>query len=98
MVWRIAEGWSATPAQVEEALEQGRFAECGPTQERAAGWVPPRGEAHGALVEVVDGQMLLRLMVESKAGAVLSGQAQGRGARARDRGRDRPQAGQARDA
>lgn len=54
-------------AAMEAALQAQVFAECGPTQERAAGWVPPRGEAHGPLVEVVDGQMLLRLMVESKA-------------------------------
>jgi len=67
MVWRIGAGWSATPAQIEEALDKERFAECGPTQERSAGWVPPRGEAHGALVEAVDGQYLLRLAVESKA-------------------------------
>ncbi len=67
MVWCIGEGWSATAAQIEEAVDGQRFAECGPTQERAVGWVPPRGEAHGPLVEAVDGQYLLKLMVESKA-------------------------------
>lgn len=31
------------------------------------GWVPPRGQDHGPLVESVDGQWLLEYMVESKA-------------------------------
>lgn len=67
MVYKLGGDWTATWEQIEEALGTQRFAECGATQERSAGWVPPRGEEHGPLVESVGGQYLLRLMVESKA-------------------------------
>ena len=48
--------------------------ECGATQERSAGFVPPRGEAHGPLAESVGGQWVLRFMVEAKVlpGSVLA--------------------------
>lgn len=67
MVYKLGAGWSATAEQIEQAVEQQRFVECGPTQERSAGWVPPRGEEHGALVESIGGQYLLKLAIESKA-------------------------------
>jgi recombination associated protein RdgC len=66
MVYRLAPEWAATVAQIEEALSTAPFAECGATQPRAIGWVPPRGEANGALIEAIAGQWLLQLMVESK--------------------------------
>ncbi|MBH2008308.1 MAG: recombination-associated protein RdgC [Xanthomonadaceae bacterium] len=52
---------------IESALQMQAFVPCGATQERSAGWVPPRGEDEGALLETVAGQYLLKLMVESKA-------------------------------
>lgn len=66
MVFRMASAWSVTQAQLEEALDGARFAECGASQEKSVGWVEPRGQAHGALVEIVGGQWLLKLMVEVK--------------------------------
>jgi recombination associated protein RdgC len=66
MVYRLAPEWTATVMQIEAALSTAPFAECGATQPRAIGWVPPRGEAHGALIEAIAGQWLLQLMVESK--------------------------------
>lgn len=42
------------------------FYPCGPTQERSVGWTPPRSEAHGALVEHVNGQAILELTIETK--------------------------------
>lgn len=66
VVYRVDPGWSATVEQIERSLEAGRFVECGSTQEKSIGWCEPRGEAHGALVEVVDGQRLLRLMIETR--------------------------------
>lgn len=66
MVYRLAPDWQPTVAAIGEALATVPFAECGATQPRAMGWVSPRGEAHGALVEAIDGQWLLQLMVESK--------------------------------
>ncbi|MDP3652225.1 MAG: recombination-associated protein RdgC [Rhodoferax sp.] len=66
MVFRMVSGWSATQAQLEEALDGARFVECGASQEKSVGWVEPRGQAHGPLVEIVGGQWLLKLMVEIK--------------------------------
>lgn len=64
--YRIAPGWTATLAQVEAALQQQPFTPCAPTQETSAGWVPVRGQAHGALVQSVAGQWLLRHVSESR--------------------------------
>ena len=66
MVFRMVSGWSATQEQLETALDGARFVECGASQEKSVGWVEPRGQAHGALVEIVGGQWLLKLMVEIK--------------------------------
>ena len=55
---------AATFDQVEAVLQP--FAECGTTQEKSSGWVPPRGEKHGALAESIGGHWVLRYMTESK--------------------------------
>lgn len=67
MVYRIAEGWSPNLGDVEAALQGARFVECGATQDKSVGWVEPRGQAHGPLVESVGGQWIAKLMVESKS-------------------------------
>ncbi len=66
MMYRMLSPWTVTAAQLEAALESGRYVECTGSQEKAVGWVEPRGKAHGALVEVVGGQWILKLMVETK--------------------------------
>jgi recombination associated protein RdgC len=66
MVYRLAPDWQPSLATVGDALATVPFAECGATQPRALGWVSPRGDEHGALVESIDGQWLLQLLVESK--------------------------------
>lgn len=66
IVYRIAPEWQAELTQLEEALAKAPFQECGATQEKSSGWVPPRGEAHGLLAESVGGQWILRFMTESK--------------------------------
>ena len=73
MLYRLAPDWAADLATVETALDALRFVECGATQTRSAGWVPPRAEAHAALVEAIAGQWLMQLQVETKQvpGAVL---------------------------
>lgn len=78
MVYRIGPDWSASLAQMEEALDKARFVACGATQEQSVGWIEPRGEANGPLVESVGGQWILKLMIESKAvpGAVVRRKAQ----------------------
>ncbi|MGJ0559430.1 recombination-associated protein RdgC [Methylocystis sp.] len=67
MVYRIGPAWSVSLEQLEANLQTMRFVECGLTQEKSVGWVEPRGEANGPLVESVGGQWLLKLMLESKA-------------------------------
>ena len=67
IVYRIGAGWSATLAQMEEGLDPARYVECGASQEKSIGWIEPRGEAHGPLVESVGGQLILKLKIETKA-------------------------------
>lgn len=74
IVYRIAPQWQVGLETLEDALQKAPFAACGATQERAVGFVPPRGEAHGPLAESVGGQWVLRFMVEAKVlpGSVLA--------------------------
>ena len=66
IIYRISSSWIAPLGHLEEALQKTPFMPCGATQEKSAGWVPPRGEAHGLLAENVGGQWILRFMSESK--------------------------------
>ena len=66
MIYRMSAGWPEVVATLEDALEEARFTECGASQEKSVGWVEPRGHEHGALVEVVGGQWLMKLMIEVK--------------------------------
>lgn len=52
---------------IEASLSKAQFAPCGPTQERSVGWVPPRGEANGALLESVGGQWIAKFFTEVKS-------------------------------
>ena len=67
MVYRIGEGWNPSLAEVEAALQPARFVECGASQDKSIGWIEPRGEDNGPLVESVGGQWMVKLMIESKA-------------------------------
>lgn len=66
IIYRISESWQPDQAQLDQALTKQQFEVCGATQEQSTGWVPPRGEEHGAMVESVGGHWILRLMSESK--------------------------------
>ncbi|WKL16585.1 recombination-associated protein RdgC [Comamonas testosteroni] len=66
IIYRYAESWQADLQELEDALRKTVFEECGATQERSVGWVPPRGEEHGPLVESVAGQLVMRFMTEAK--------------------------------
>ncbi len=68
IIYRIADSWSPDLQAVEAALAKSPFADCGATQERSAGWVPPRGEPHGPLAESVASQWVMRFMTEAKKG------------------------------
>ena len=66
IVYRIAAGWPASAAHIEECLAKAEFVPCGAAQPLSLGWTPPRGKAHGPLVEAVAGQWLLSLKIEQK--------------------------------
>jgi recombination associated protein RdgC len=67
LVYRI-EHWDAPGlAEIDNRLQGARFVECGASQPESIGWVEPRGEAHGPLIESVGGQYMLRLATETKA-------------------------------
>ncbi len=80
MVYRVGEGWHPTLAQLEQALDAERFVPCGASQDKSIGWVEPRGEPHGPLVEAVSGQRMLKLKIETKGvpGAVVTRKAKER--------------------
>ena len=67
MVYRLMTPWAMSQAKLEDALQSAHFVECGASQEKSVGWVEPRGEAHGACVEVVAGQWILKWMMEVKS-------------------------------
>lgn len=54
-------------AQFDEALKAAQFTPCSPSQDKAVGWVTPRGEEHGALVESVGGQWIAKLAIQTKS-------------------------------
>lgn len=67
-LYRIAEGFTLPPLdKLEESLQRLLFVPCGPTQALSSGWLPPRGQDHGVMVEQVAGQLIFKLAVERKA-------------------------------
>ena len=65
-VYRIGPGWAAHSTALEAGLEKMTFVPCGATQPVSAGWAPPRGAAHGPLVEAVGAQWLMKLVIEQR--------------------------------
>ena len=66
LIYRISNAWHSSASSINDELAKSPFIECGATQEKSSGWVPPRGDDNGLLVEWVGGQWILRLMTESK--------------------------------
>lgn len=67
VIYKIAPGWSLSLAAAKEALNANRFKPCGATQDKSTGWVEPRGEDNGPLMESVAGQWMLKLKIQTKA-------------------------------
>lgn len=55
-----------TVNELDELLQTLPFVPCSASQDKSVGWVPPRGQAHGALVESLQGHWMLRFMTESR--------------------------------
>lgn len=54
-------------SKMPDESELDEFVPCSGTQEKAIGWSPPRGEEHGPLIELVNGQAVLKLVTETKS-------------------------------
>lgn len=67
ILYRLSPAFVANMTTRIYDLESATFCPCGATQEHSAGFVPPRGEANGALVESIGGHRILKLMIETKA-------------------------------
>lgn len=66
-LWTTTTETPIDPQALEEALQAAVFVECGASQEKSAGWISPRNEKNGALLEIIGGQLIVRLMLQSKA-------------------------------
>ena len=64
--FRITPTWTADHAAAELALNSMRYVECGASQEQTIGWVAPRGEKNGPLLESIGGQWIAKFMIETK--------------------------------
>lgn len=53
-------------AEILSALEIQQFAPCEATQDFSAGWMPVRGQEHGALVEAIGGHYIMRWVEENR--------------------------------
>ncbi len=53
-------------SEINEKLQSAGFVSCGATQELSFGFVPPR-EVNGLLCEAVNGQYILRFLIETKS-------------------------------
>ena len=67
IIYRILPTWQESLEAAEAGLEKTQFTPCGATQEHASGFVPPRGEANGAMLESIGGQWIAKFFTESKA-------------------------------
>lgn len=66
LIYRIDHWNPPAPGVIEERLAGQRFVACAASQPESTGWVEPRGQAHGALLELVGGQAILQQCVERK--------------------------------
>lgn len=67
MIYRVPAGWTMDLDAMEAALAAAPFTPCEGAQEKTYGWVPPRGEAHGRLVESINGHRIMRFAIETKS-------------------------------
>ncbi len=67
VMYNITPGWEALVDAIEANLKAGYFVACSASQEQSVGWVEPRGEANGPLLESVAGHWILKLMFENRS-------------------------------
>lgn len=67
ILFRISHNWTSDLGKIEKGLSENQFVPCSPSQARSIGFVPPRGEKHGAMVESIGGQWIVTLCIETKS-------------------------------
>ncbi|MES2889265.1 MAG: recombination-associated protein RdgC [Pseudomonadota bacterium] len=67
LIYRIGSWEPPSRDDIDSRLDAGRFVECGASQLESVGWVEPRNEKNGVLMEGVGRQLILKLCVERKA-------------------------------
>lgn len=65
IIYRIS-GLPVVAVALGEALASNQYHPASASQTESTGWAPPRGEAHGALVEAVDGHWIARFVIETR--------------------------------
>ena len=65
-IFNVVTGFPASVDTLETALQQMPFVAITGSQNKSVGWVPPRGQEHGALAESINGHWMLRFMVETR--------------------------------
>lgn len=66
IVYRIAATWLPDLDKAREDLARVTFVACSPTQQKSAGFVPPRLENGAAMIEAIGGQWIARLQTEAR--------------------------------
>lgn len=67
-IFSIAPEWvRPTGPAIEAALKKFAFRPLGATEKETLGWVSPRPQDHSPLVEIINGQWILKLQTESKS-------------------------------
>lgn len=68
ILYRLTSSGLITAAKLEDAFNRiYAFEPCTSNEEKSIGFVPPRCEEHGALVEGVNGQLIMKLMTETRS-------------------------------
>lgn len=65
-LYRISALGLGLVTQMEEAMQAHAWVPCSGSQASAIGWHEPRGEDHGAILELIAGQRILKVMIETK--------------------------------
>lgn len=66
-IFHIPASWALSAEQVEESLQKAAFIACAASQTKSSGFVPPRGEKNGALLESIGAQWIAKLMIETRS-------------------------------
>ena len=66
ILYRLTASNFTTGSWIDAAIAAHSFLPCGPNQEKSIGFYPPRGEDHGVLVEFIGGQLIMKLMIETR--------------------------------